>query len=50
MRNRKDLIELYNILVQLNFLSTEAIASTCADETIRFAKEYHKDQLKSLNK
>ena len=43
--NRNDLIEMYSIWVKPDFLSTEAIASTCADETIRFAKEYHKEQL-----
>tara|TARA_R110000744_G_scaffold319826_1_gene426075 strand:- start:62 stop:361 length:300 start_codon:yes stop_codon:yes gene_type:complete len=43
--NRNDLIEMYSIWVKPDFLSTEAIASRCADETIRFAKEYHKQQL-----
>ena len=43
--NRNDLIEMYSIWVKPDFLSTEAIASRCADETIRFAKEYHKKQL-----
>ena len=43
--NRNDLIEMYSIWVKPDFLSTEAIASICADETIRFAKLYHKEQL-----
>ena len=45
MMNRNDLIEMYSIWVKPDFLSTEAIASRCADEAIRFAKEYHKKQL-----
>ena len=45
MRDRRDLIEMYSIWVKPMGVSTEAIASKCADEAIRFAKEYHKDQL-----
>jgi hypothetical protein len=45
MRDRRDLIEMYSIWVKPEFLTTEAIASRCADEAIRFAKEYHKEQL-----
>jgi hypothetical protein len=45
MRDRIDLIEMYSIWVKPDFLSREALASRCADEAIRFAKEYHKEQL-----
>ena len=45
MRDRRDLIEMYSIWVKPEFLTTEAIASRCADEAIRFAKEYHSEQL-----